>query len=562
MLMRIIKSTGFCLLLVAGVLHAQELRNPFDFPILLSGNFGELRGNHFHSGIDFKTQQVEGKPVHAVEAGYISRIVVSPWGYGNVLYLTHPGGITTVYGHLQRFAKDIAEYVKEQQYAKEDFSVDLTLQPEQFPVEKGQLIALAGNSGGSVGPHLHFEVRNTVTDEAVDPLEYYKDRIKDTRPPKIEGFMIYPTDGRGVVNGSSRKQELKLITNKNGRQVLTGGKVEAWGEIGVAIKAYDYMDGTSNIYGVRRIAMAVDDSAVFSSNIDCFSIGNETRYINSFTDYEEWRLHRSFYMKSFVEPGNRLNFVKSINRGIIHINEERTYRISYRLRDIYGNLTQYTLRIDGKKQPILSPDTLGTEYFHWRSENRFGAKGIRLTIPNGNLYDDLYFHYYVNENAGSLSATHTLHNRFIALHDKALLSLHLQTDTLEDKKKYGIVRMQNARLTWIGGTYRSGWLDADIRELGTYTLMQDLKPPSITPVNPAKWLANECISFRISDNLSGVETYRGEIDGNYVLFELDGKKGLASYHFDNTRLEKGPHKLTFIVTDACGNQSTYDYSWK
>ena len=549
------------MLLTVEVLHAQELRNPFDFPILLSGNFGELRGNHFHSGIDFKTQQVEGKPVHAVEAGYISRIVVSPWGYGNALYLTHPGGITTVYGHLQRFATNVAEYVKEQQYMKEDFSVDLTPQPEQFPVEKGQLIALAGNSGSSVGPHLHFEVRNTMTDEAVDPLEYYKDRIKDTRPPKIGGFMIYPMDGRGVVNGSSRKQELKLITNKNGRQALTGGKVEAWGEIGVAIKAYDYMDGTSNIYGVRRIAMAVDDSAVFSSNIDCFSIGNETHYINSFTDYEEWRLHRSFYMKSFVEPGNRLNFVKSINRGIIHINEERTYRISYRLRDIYGNLTQYTLRIEGKKQPIPSPDTMGTEYFHWKGENRFGAKGVRLTIPNGNLYNDLYFRYYVNENAGSLSAAHTLHNRFVALHDKASLSLRLQTDTLEDKKKYGIIRMQNARLTWIGGTYRNGWLDAAIRELGTYMLMQDLEPPTITPVNPAKWPANECISFRISDNLSGVETYRGEIDGNYVLFELDGKKGLASYRFDNTRLGKGPHKLIFIVTDACGNQSTYDYSW-
>jgi murein DD-endopeptidase MepM/ murein hydrolase activator NlpD len=543
----------------AGMLHAQELLNPFDFPILLSGNFGELRSNHFHAGLDFKTQGVEGKPVHAVKEGYVARIVVSPWGYGNALYLNHPDGTTTVYGHLQRFAAALAAYVKEQQYEQESFGIDLRLQPEQFPVRQGQTIALAGNSGSSAGPHLHFEVRETETGILHDPLEYFKDQIKDSRPPEIGGFMIYPLEGKGVVNGSKWKKELKLGLDKNGRKTINE-TIEAWGEIGVAVKAYDYMDGTSNIYGVRRIAMAVDSQVIFSSHLDYFP-PEETRYINSFIDYEAWKEQRSFYMKTFVEPGNRLRFIKSINKGVIRIDEERTYRIAFRLRDLYGNMAQYTLSVLGRRQDIPAPETAG-EYFHWKGENRFAARGIRLFIPSGNLYNDLYFSYELQESTMYLSGIHVLHHTLVPLHDKARLALRLDVDTLADKQKYGLVRLENKRAIWIGGTYaRNGWIESDIRDLGAYTIMQDLRPPVITAVNPATWRSNRLIRIRISDDLSGVHTYRGEIDGRFALFELDGKKGVATYHFDSSRLSPGSHTLNFTVTDACGNRSEYKHSF-
>ncbi|MDR1555665.1 MAG: M23 family metallopeptidase [Tannerellaceae bacterium] len=547
-----------CLLLFAiKTLHAQELQNPFGFPALLSGNFGELRSDHFHAGLDFKTQGVEGKPVHAVEDGYVVRIVVSPWGYGKALYLNHPGGITTVYGHLQQFADRLAVYVKEQQYAQESFSIDLTFPPEQFPVRKGQPVALAGNSGSSAGPHLHFEVRNTETGILYDPLEYYKDQIKDSRPPKIEGFMVYPIEGLGVVNGKKQKKEIKLPVTGNSRQT-PGDTIEAWGEIGLAVKAYDYMNGTSNIYGVRRLAMAIDSQAVFSSNIDRFSPG-ESRYINSFIDYEAWKERRTFYMKTFMEPGNQLSFIQSIGRGIIRINEERTYRITFRLRDIYGNLAQYTLPVKGKKQLIPAPDTEG-EYFHWKSGNRFGAKGIRLFLPAGCLYDDIYFRYAADENPAGAAATHTLHKPGIALHKEAQLALRLQ-DTPAGKQKYGIVRTHNKRTAWIGGTYRNGWIEAGIREFGDYTIMQDTRPPLITAVNPSSWISSRRITLRISDNLSGIQTFRGEIDGQFVLFEFDGKKNLVTYRFDTTRLTRGNHKLIFTVADACGNRAEYNHAF-
>jgi len=354
-----------------------------------------LRNNHFHSGIDFKTQGVEGKPIHAVQDGYVSRISVSPWGYGNGLYLTHPDGTTTVYGHLQRFAPSIARYIKTQQYEQESFNVNLFLDPDQLPVKKGEIVAYSGNTGSSGGPHLHFEVRDTESEEVLDPIEYFKEKITDTRAPKIQGILVCPQPGKGVVNGSSRKLELKPVTAKNGKQTITG-KIEAWGEIGLAVKAYDYMDNTTNIYGVKDITLRQDSQIIYHSNLDRFAF-DETRYLNSYVDYEEWKERRSFYMRSFVEPGNRLRFNESINRGIIHIEEEKTYHLTYTLADAFGNTTRLSVWIEGKEQEIPEIETEGTELFHWMADNRFGAKGIRMTIPKGNLYDDLYFRYSVKE---------------------------------------------------------------------------------------------------------------------------------------------------------------------
>ena len=536
--------------------EAQQLRKPMDIPVLLSGNFGELRSNHFHSGIDFKTQGVEGKPIHSVQDGYVSRISVSPWGYGNGLYITHPNGTTTVYGHLQKFSQKITAYLKEKQYEQESFNVNLSLTPDELPVKEGELVALSGNTGSSGRPLLHFEVRDTETEEPMDPIEYYKDLIKDTQAPKIQGIMVYSMPGKGVVNGSRRKLELKPVTAKNGKQTLTG-KIEAWGEIGLAVKGYDYMDNTSNIYGIKDITLTADSQVIFHSNLDRFAF-DESLYLNSFTDFEEWKEHRSFYIKSFVDPGNRLRFIESLNRGILTIDEPRTYHLTYQLADAFGNTTQLSIQIEGKEQPIPEVDTENTELFHWWSDNRFGAKGIRLTIPKGNLYDDLYFRYSVKEDSAALGATHILHNKPVAFHKSAKLSLRLQTDTLENKQQYGIVRLQNGRRSWTGGVYRNGWVDADIKEMGSYTLGQDLVPPTITPLNPATWVSKQSIALRLSDNLSGVQTYRGEIDGQYVLFEMNSKS-VITYHFDKERLARGKHTLKLFVTDACGNQSTYTY---
>ena len=369
----------FPLLVLCFSLSAQTIRSPLDIPMLLSGNFGELRSNHFHAGLDFKTQGVEGKTIHAVQDGYICRIVVSPWGYGNAVYLSHGDTIMTQYGHLQRFASNVADYVKSKQYEQESFAVDLSLTADDFPVKEGDIIGYSGNSGSSGGPHLHFEIRDMLTDEVIDPMPYYRDRIKDTRPPRIKALMVYPIENEGVVNGSSLKKRIQPASLSNNKQIVTE-KIEAWGKIAFSVNIDDFMDGTTNVYGVKELIMFVDSQIVFKSFIDRFRF-DETRYLNAYVDFEEWKEKRSLFTKTFVEPGNRLRFISGKNRGYIMIDEPRTYQVTFQLTDDFGNTNLCTVEVNGKEQLISQSDSIGDNFFHLNGENQFGASGIRLFVP-------------------------------------------------------------------------------------------------------------------------------------------------------------------------------------
>jgi hypothetical protein len=552
------------LLLLAGLVcacvlfaPAQRLRNPLDFPPLLSGNFGELRANHFHAGIDFKTQGEEGKSVHSVRTGYVSRIAVSPWGYGNAVYVTHPSdSLQTVYAHLQRFADRIADWVREKQYEAESFSVDLTPSPEQFPVREGDVIGYSGNSGSSGGAHLHFEVRDLETGHPFDPLPFYEGQVKDTRPPTVHEVMVHPVEGQGAVNGSSHRQRFTLPTD-------SGVTLEAWGKIGFSIRAVDRMDGTTNIYGVKEISMSIDGLEVFHSFADQIPF-DQTRYLNAWIDYATWRDERTFFTKTFVEPGNRLHFIRSRERGYLTVSEPRLYRILFRLSDAFGNITSEEVRVQGCEQEIPFSDRRGTVPFFRQDDNPYGSKGIRLFIPARSLYTHLDFRHTVSHDTAFLSDVHRLHDRPTPLHHPAQLSLRIRQDTLGDTRCYGIVSLRNGRRSWLGGTCRDGWIDADIRELGlSYAVTTDTTPPKITPLRPQQWVRSKRIAFRLTDNLSGVHTYRGTIDGQYALFEFDGKKSQLTYDFDPQRLRRGRHTLVLTVADACGNTSVHEagFTW-
>lgn len=552
--------TGFAwiFLLSCTTLSAQELRNPFDFPILLSANFGELRANHFHAGLDFKTQGVEGKPIHAVKEGVISRINVSPWGYGNAIYMDHPDGTTTVYGHLQKYTTSIAQYIKEKQYELESFSVDLKPDSALFIFKRGDVIGYAGNSGSSGGPHLHFEIRDTQTEEIMDPLPFYKDRIKDTRPPVVQGIKIYPVAGEGIVNDSNKDFQVQTATSKSGQLTVTES-IKAWGKVGFGIRAIDRMDNTNNIYGIKTVSMSVNGVELFHCDIQRFFF-DQTRYINSLIDYNAWRDTHKFFMKTFVEPGNRLPFIDHINRGYLTIEEEGDYEVLFALSDLYGNTTYSSFWIEGVEQAIPPRDSTHTQTFHRLTENIFGAKSIRLNIPRQAFYSDLDFNYQSSIDTGTGQVIHRVHTSFVPLHKSAYLTLRIAEDTLSNKKAYGIVSLFKGKKRWIGGSYNDGWLQADIRELGySYMVDCDTVPPKITPINQKQWSANKVISFHITDNLSGVSTYRGEINGAYVLFEMDGKRGRIYYKIDKDRLVSGQQNLVLSVKDACGNTTEYTY---
>ncbi|HCC50908.1 MAG TPA: M23 family peptidase, partial [Porphyromonadaceae bacterium] len=272
------------------------------FPIQLSGGFCDLRANHFHAGIDFRTKGTEGHTLHAVNKGYISRISVSPRGYGLAVYITHPeDSLITVYGHMQRFTDRIAGMVKNKQYENESYAVDFNIAPDVLPVKRGDLIGYSGNSGSSGGPHLHFEVRDLRNNNLLDPLVYYKSRVPDTKKPQVKGLMIYPVEGKGIVNGSNRKQKIEVKNDPHENPVISTS-IEAWGKIGLGIRTVDRMNGTSFSYGVKDILQTVDSVETFRSYADSFS-HEESRSINSYTDYAEWSQNRVFYIKTFVEPG-------------------------------------------------------------------------------------------------------------------------------------------------------------------------------------------------------------------------------------------------------------------
>lgn len=537
---------------------SQQYRYPVIIPPAFSGNFGELRSNHFHSGLDFKTEQTVNKPIVAIEEGYVSRISVSPGGFGLALYVDHPAtGHTSVYAHLNSFSKEIAEWVKEKQYEQERFQVTLYPEKGQFPVKQGEQIALSGNTGGSGGPHLHFEIRDSQTEEPLDALAYLP-LVADTQKPDLRGIAFYPQKDKGLINGSSNPLRINISKDSQGNPLAPGRTINAWGRIGVGVKAYDRMNGQSNIYGVKHIRLFVDEELVFSSSIDRFSF-SDTRMLNSFVDFEDWKERRSFYMKSFVDPGNRLPFYKTTNNGYIDIIEEREYRFRYELEDHAGNRLDYRFSVQGKPQEIPAPLPCDN-WFSWNLNNSFLEIGFSLSIPAGNLYNDLSFTHRKTESHTYYSHIHRVNDKPVPLHQGAELWIGLHTDTLQNRRNYGIVKINdNGSESWVGGTYKRGGIAATIRELGdSYAVSSDTLSPTITPVSPENWVKQRRIRVRLSDNKSGIASFRGEINGKFVLFTHDTKSNVYTYHFDDARLNKGEQlSLVFTTTDGAGNSSEY-----
>jgi hypothetical protein len=502
--------------------------------VLLSGNFAELRNNHFHAGIDFKTGGREGLPVRAAKQGYISRISVSHLGYGKALYLSHPDGTTTLYAHLRRFTPPVAGLVRQRQYEEQSFKVDFELEEGLFPVERGQVIAQSGNTGSSAGPHLHFEVRETASQEVLDPLDWYAPFVNDSRPPHAQGAYLCALPERGVVG----RGKAKVFCSP-------GGTVEAWGDVGAAIRAYDFMDGTKNVYGVKSLTLEVDGKEVFRSGISRFAF-SETRFINAFIDYGEWKKHRRFFMKSFIEPGNDLRFLHAHRKGYVCINQERDYRFVYTLSDAFGNTSHFRFTVRGRRQPLPPPPDCH-ELFHPHTDNRFGARGIRLFLPRGTLYDHLYFRYLPPSDA---RPSHILHDQPVALHQPALLSLFLASGDTLPSSAYGIVSLSGKECRWIGGTCVRGRIEAPIYELGEYALAADTLPPYIRLL-ASRAGKHPLVAFSIGDNLSGIASYHAELNGRFVLFERESASRIVCHE----PLPAG--KLTLSVTDGCGNVSLY-----
>lgn len=527
--------------------------SPFDFPLTLSGNFGELRSNHFHGGLDFKTQGVVGKPIRNIADGYVSRVTVTPGGYGQAVYMVHDNGYTSVHGHLLKFAPAISEVVEKYQYDNETFAVDLTFEPNQFRFLQGEIFAWSGNEGYSFGPHLHMEIRKTETGEYIDPLPFYMDKIKDTTAPRATHIMLYPQRGKGVLNGSQKKQSFALA-NMNKR-------LEAWGEISAGIKAYDYMDGTHNNYGVRSVTLYVDSIEVFRSSVDGF-LPDENRAINAWTDYEEYVTKTSWFMRSQILPGNPWRMLNANeNGGVVTIDEERDYHFRYELEDLYGNRRSYSFTVKGKEQDIVPWEPEGKNFLRWNRKNVVWDLGLELTLPQGMLYEDVALNYSLRKDSGAVSYEYQLHDTPVPLHASCVLKIGVHEFPIVDMSKYYVVQKKKGRKISMGGYFENGFMHANIRELGTYTVAMDTIPPRVTPLNKAQW-RNGNIQFKIGDAETGIKDYKVYIDGEFALFAFSSKNARLKMKHPK-RLKKGvAHEMEVIVTDYCGNVTREKYTFK
>jgi murein DD-endopeptidase MepM/ murein hydrolase activator NlpD len=541
---------------------------PVKIPMYLSGNFGEIRSDHLHSGIDIKTQGTIGQHVFSIEDGYVSRIKVQANGYGKSIYITHPNGFTSVYGHLDRYRDDIADYVKQMQYTRRSHMVDLYLKPDQIKLKKGDFIAYSGNTGSSSGPHLHFEIRSTGNQHPTNVLNYNFD-IKDHVAPRFLSLFVYPMDKESHVNGTFESRSFRILKDNGIYTIPYGSKMNASGRLGISVEVFDYLNGASNQCGVYTLEMYVDEKLTYKHIMEEFSF-SETRYVNAHIDYGErirsgaraHRLHRL--------PNDRLRIYNSLeNDGVLEIQENKNYEIRVVATDVAGNSSELKFTLLGDLG-ILPSKSLIPHYvktMKFNESNRFDQEKVKMEVPVNALYQDLDFTFEKTPGIKqSLTDFYHISTPEIPVHLPYTLSIEapLTESALRDKLLM-ITINEDQEIEAAGGEYIEGAVVASLRSFGKYAISLDTIAPEIIPLNGSgstDLTGKKRLRFIIRDHLSGIEKYEGYIDNEWVLFEYDLKNDLLNYTFDSERITIGSdHELELYVRDAKGNVNLFHTSF-
>lgn len=535
-----------------------DFRSPLDIvPPALAGSFGELRANHFHSGIDFRTNQRQGYPVYAIADGYISRLRVQNSGFGLALYINHPNGYTSVYGHLQRFSPKIAQQVKSIQYQKKSYEIDEFPNSMLIPVHKGEVIAYSGNTGSSGGPHLHFEIRDTKTEATINP-QLFGIEIPDNIPPVIYSMYVYRLNKKPF-NEFTPKQYYQVVGSSGSYRISGISTINLNGEIGFGIVATDRHNGASGLNGVYSIELELDGSLVYVSSLEKFEFEN-SKGINSHIDYPTYLNTKRSIQKSFVDPGNPLKIYSNlVNNGRIEFNDGKLHQLKYTITDSRGNKSTLAFQVQADSKPvIMAPETPAGQTFSYNTVNEFNTPDIKVILPKGTLYNDLNFSYkkLPKPVSGAYSAIHQIHNNLTPLHTGFQLWIKADSTLSNYQDKAVIVNTGRASQ---GGYYEDGYVKATPRNFGSFFIAVDTIPPTVVPVNISNGKQMSGISkmnFKIRDNLSGIKSFNGYIDGRWVLMEFDTKTASLWHNFDDSTAS-GKHTLELIVTDMKDNNRNY-----
>lgn len=534
-----------------------DFRPPLDItPPALAGSFGEIRPNHFHSGIDYRTNQREGYPVYAVADGYISRIRVQNSGFGQALYIIHPNGYTTVYGHLQRFNAKISQQTEKVQYEKKSFEIDEFPSPSLLPVRKGDIIAYSGNRGSSGGPHLHFEIRDSKTEATINPQLFGID-IPDHIPPVIHAMYIYRLNNKPF-NEFTPKQYFQVGGGAGKYHLNQVSTINLGGEVGFGITVTDRHDGASGTNGVYSIQLEVDNQPVYTSALERFKFEN-SKGVNSHIDYPAFLNTKRTIQKSFVDPGNPMQiYFNLVNNGRLEFTDGKVYKVKYIVTDGKGNQStlEFNVKGDGKAVIPSREEPKGT-LFPYNQLNEYNANNVKVIIPQGTLYNDLNFIFaeHAKPAGNAYSSVYQVQNGFTPLHNGFEIWIKADSSLSKFKDKALIV---NSNRSSQGGAYDNGYVKARPKNFGSFFIAIDTVAPVIVPINIQNGKSMKGISkmtFKIHDNLSGIKSFNGYIDGKWVLMEFDAKTATLWHNFTDLT-GPGKHTLKLIVDDVKSNIKT------
>ena len=531
--------------------HFKTFRSPVGIPISLSGNFGELRSNHFHTGLDIKTNGSINYRIYAIDTGYVSRINISHWGYGKAIYIDHPNGFTSVYAHLNHFPEKIEKIIRQKQYELHQESITYYLDSSQILVSKGEIIAFSGNSGSSSGPHLHFEIRETQSEHPVNPQQFNFE-ILDNRPPVISQLKVYNFPNKSI-NLLCSEKVFTLKKFKNSYRLNNDSIISLPGPFVIGVAAADYYTNSSNLCGIYSIKMYVDEVLKYDLKFDELDFDNNHQ-INIHKDFNAYQEHRHKIHQLFIHPNNELKiYNRSLGNGLIDFKDSSIHKVKIRVADFnnnYSELNFYFLHKDSSS--CLDNKNDFNKYIFSQDSN------WRISLDSNSFYN--FQKIKMKSQINNVEITNNLpaKNQFIlSMKITPEYSPYIEKTFMANITKKGNILNKNGKID-------EKWISAEVKKMGTYQLIIDTVAPKIIHLgNNRLKKINQSLNFKIADDLSGVENYDVYIDEQWVLSNYNYKTSKLHVPLDKyARITKGEHNCRLLISDERNNKSSLDFKFK